>query len=60
VRERLFSLALGYEDLNETTLTYAAIRSLATAVGKEDVLGEDRRCAKDAGFACASPANLNR
>jgi hypothetical protein len=33
---------------------------LATAVGKEDVLGEDRRCAKDAGFACASPATLNR
>jgi len=50
---------LGYEDLNE----HSDLRRdllLAAAVGKEDVLGEDRRCAKDAGFACASPATLNR
>ena len=59
VRQRLFALALGYEDLND----HSDLRRdplLATAVGKEDVLGEDRRCAKDAGFACASPATLNR
>lgn len=59
VRQRLFALALGYEDLND----HADLRRdplLAAAVGKEDVLGEERRCAKDAGFACASPATLNR
>jgi hypothetical protein len=33
---------------------------LAAAIGKEDVLGEERCCAKDIGFACASPATLNR
>ena len=59
VRQRLFALALGYEDLND----HSDLRRdplLATAVGKEDVLGEDRRCAKDVGFTCASPATLNR
>jgi hypothetical protein len=59
VRQRLFALALGYEDLND----HADLRRdplLATAVGKVDVLGEERRCAKDVGFACASPATLNR
>ncbi|MGA0854623.1 MAG: IS1380 family transposase [Luteolibacter sp.] len=59
VRQRLFALALGYEDLND----HADLRRdplLAVAVGKEDVLGAERRCAKDAGFACASPATLNR
>jgi len=59
VRQRLFALALGYEDLTD----HSDLRRdplLATAEGKEDVLGEDRRCAKDAGFACASPATLNR
>jgi hypothetical protein len=44
VHEGLFALALGYEDLND----HSDLRRdpfLATAVGKEDVLGEDRRCA---------------
>lgn len=59
VRQRLYGLALGYEDLND----HDQLRRdplLAAAVGKEDVLGEERRCSKDAGFACASPATLNR
>jgi hypothetical protein len=59
LRQRLFALALGYEDLND----HATLRRdplLAAAIGKEDVLGEERRCAKDIGFACASPATLNR
>lgn len=56
---RLMALALGYEDLND----HADLRRdalLAAAVGKEDVLGEHRRLAKDRGAACASPATLNR
>jgi len=59
VRQRLFALAMGYEDLND----HADLRSdplLAAAVGKEDVLGAERRCSKDAGVACASASTLNR
>ena len=59
LRQRLFGLVLGYEDLND----HSALRRdplLAAAIGKEDVLGEERRCEKDKGFACASPATLNR
>jgi hypothetical protein len=59
VWQRLFVLALGYEDLKD----HSDLRRdplLATAVDKGNVLGEDRRCAEDAGFACASPATLNR
>jgi len=59
VRQRIFALALGYEDLND----HAELRRdplLAAAVGKEDLLGEQRRCEKDRGFACASAATLNR
>lgn len=59
VRQRLFGLALGYEDLND----HAQLRRdplLAAAVGKEDLLGEKRRNEKDRGFACASPSTLNR
>ena len=59
VRQRLFGLALGYEDLND----HAQLRRdplLAAAVGKEDLFGENRRMEKDRGFACASAATLNR
>ena len=59
VRQRLFGLALGYEDLND----HAELRRdplLAAAVGKEDLLGEKRRLEKDRGFAGASPSTLNR
>jgi hypothetical protein len=59
VRQRLFALALGYEDLND----HEHLRRdplLAAVIGKEDPLGQERRLAKDRGFACASPATLNR
>ena len=59
MRERLFSLALGCEDINDhSDLRHDPL--LATAVSKEDVLGNDRHCAKDAGFACTSLATFNR
>jgi hypothetical protein len=59
VRQRLFALALGYEDLND----HEHLRRdplLGAVIGKEDPLGQERRLAKDRGFACASPATLNR
>ncbi len=59
VSQRLISLALGYEDLND----HADLRRdalFAAVIGKEDVLGENRRQVKDRGAACASPATLNR
>ncbi len=57
--QRTIALALGYEDLND----HADLRRdplLAAVVGKEDVLGQERRSSKDRGFACASAATLNR
>ena len=57
--QRLYALALGYEDLND----HAELRRdplLAAAAGKVDVLGEKRRCAEHRGFALASPSTLNR
>lgn len=59
VRQRLFGLALGYEDLND----HSELRRdplLAASIGKIDLLGRERRQAKDRGFACASAATLNR
>jgi hypothetical protein len=59
VRQRIFALSLGYEDLND----HAQLRRdplLATVIGKEDPLGTGRRLEKDRGSACASPATLNR
>lgn len=59
VAQRTIGLALGYEDLND----HADLRRdplLAAVVGKEDVLGQERRSSKDRGFACASAATLNR
>jgi hypothetical protein len=59
VRQRLFGLALGYEDLND----HEELRRdplLAAAVGKEDLLGATRRLERDRGFASASVSTLNR
>jgi TusA-related sulfurtransferase len=59
LRQRIFGLALGYEDLND----HEQLRRdplIAAAVGKEDLLGEARRLEKDRGFAMASAATLNR
>ena len=57
--QRIYALALGYEDLND----HAELRRdplLAAAAGKADVLGAERRCSDHRGTALASPATLNR
>jgi len=57
--QRIFALALGYEDLND----HEQLRCdpvLASLVGKVDVQGKDRRRARDAGSPLASPSTLNR
>jgi len=57
--QRLYALALGYEDLND----HAQLRRdplLATACGKRDPLGEDRVDPADRGHALAGAATLNR
>ena len=59
VRQRLLALAMGYEDINDHT-DLRRDPLLAAAVGKEDVLGTQRRSSKDAGSACASASTLNR
>ena len=58
VAQRLFALALGYEDLND----HADLRRdplLAVAANKLDPLGTDRR-GSDRGRALAAPATLQR
>jgi hypothetical protein len=59
VAQRIFGLAMGYEDLND----HDQLRSdpaLAVAVGKEDVKGENRRVEQDRGKALAGKSTLNR
>jgi hypothetical protein len=59
IMQRLFGLALGYEDLND----HDELRSdpmLAVALGKDDVKGEQRRRAQDRGKALAGKSTLNR
>jgi hypothetical protein len=59
LRQRVFGIACGYEDLND----HAALRNdplLAAVVGKADPLGRDRRERKDRGHPLASPSTLNR
>lgn len=57
-KQRVFGLALGYEDLNDhDSLRHDAL--LATAVGKRDPLAKGRR-ASEAGKPLASSATLNR
>jgi hypothetical protein len=57
--QRLYGLALGYEDLND----HQRLRLdplLAVACDKSDPLGQDRFNAADRGIALAAPATLNR
>jgi Transposase DDE domain group 1 len=57
--QRVFGLALGYEDLND----HDELRRdpmLAVALGKDDVKGERRRRAQDRGKALAGKSTLNR
>jgi hypothetical protein len=59
IRQRVFGLALGYEDLND----HDDLRRdpmLAVALGKNDVKGEHRRRAQDRGKALAGKSTLNR
>jgi hypothetical protein len=59
VGQRIYGLALGYEDLND----HEELRRdplLAVLVEKEDVRGEERRRVRDQGTALAGKSTLNR
>jgi len=59
IAQRVFALALGYEDLND----HDALRHdplLAVLVGKADPTGQDRRRRKDRGKSLAGKSTLNR
>lgn len=59
LRQRVFGICCGYEDLND----HSTLRDdplLAAVVGKGDPLGRDRRERKDRGHPLASPSTLNR
>ena len=59
VSQRVYGLALGYEDLND----HDELRRdplLATLVGKADPLGRDRTRRRDCGAALAGKSTLNR
>jgi hypothetical protein len=59
VAQRIYGLALGYEDLND----HDQLRSdpaLAVMVGREDVKGEHRHLKQDRGKALAGKSTLNR
>jgi hypothetical protein len=59
VAQRLYALALGYEDLNDHN-SLRVDQLLATAVGKQDPTGMNRTCAEDRGKPLASASTLNR
>lgn len=59
ITQRVFGLALGYEDLND----HDELRGdpmLAIALGKDDIKGEQRRRKQDRGKALAGKSTLNR
>ncbi len=59
LRQRIYAIALGYEDLNDhNDLQRDCL--LALALGKEDIEGEQRKRASDRGKALASASTLNR
>ena len=59
VRQRVFGIALGYEDLNDHR-DLGLDPLLALASGKVDITGEERRRESDRGRALASASTLNR
>ena len=59
IAQRVFALALGYEDLNDhDTLRHDPL--LAVLVGKPDPTGQDRRRREDRGKSLAGKSTLNR
>jgi len=59
VAQRIYGLALGYEDVNDhDDLRLDPL--LATVVGKADPTGSARRCERDRGKALAGKSTLNR
>ena len=59
LRQRAFGLCLGYEDIvDHDSLRDDAL--LAAAVGRADVLGEQRRVERDRGHPLAGKSTLNR
>jgi hypothetical protein len=59
VAQRIYALALGYEDLNDhDDLRHDPL--LAVLAGKRDPLGHDRRRLQDRGKALAGKSTLNR
>jgi hypothetical protein len=59
VAQRVYGLALGYEDLNDhDDLRYDPL--LAVLAGKKDPLGRDRHRCEDRGKALAGKSTLNR
>lgn len=59
VAQRIYALALGYEDLND----HDELRNdplLAVLVGKDDPTGQDRIRSRDKGKALAGKSTLNR
>jgi len=59
LRQRIYALCCGYEDLND----HDRLRCdtlLAAVIGKRDPLGEDRRREADRGISLAGKSTLNR
>ena len=59
IRQRVFALALGYEDLNDHD-ELSRDPLLATAVGKIEPTGQRRRCRRDRERPLAGKSTLNR
>ena len=59
ISQRVYGIALGYEDLNDHD-RLRADPLLAVLCGKTDPSGQDRRCARDKGKALAGKSTLNR
>lgn len=59
VLQRIFGLAVGYEDLNDHDTLRDDV-AFSVAVGKADVLGERRERARDRGHPLAASSTLNR
>lgn len=59
LKQRVFALALGYEDLNDHD-QLRADPLLATLVGKRDVTGQERTDPRDRGKPLAGKSTLNR